>query len=493
MSRHGNEGEAWIPQNWQNFVGGRWVDAADGARRTMLDPATGDALAETALGGVADVSNAVIAAHACVASRALTSVRPVQRLRWVMGIGRELQDRRERAAYVLSRDSGKSLSDAYVEVDGAIRYFEYYGAMADKLEGASIPLGDDYVDYTMPVPHGVSAHIVPWNYPAEMMARGIAPALSAGNAVVVKAPELDPLACLVIAECAANAGLPDGAVNVLVGDGPVAGAALARHPLVDQIVFTGSIETGRSILRAAAEQVLPTVMELGGKSAAIVFDDADLDALLESTRWGIFMNAGQVCSAMARLIVTPDLHDEVIDRVTALARGLTIGAGVDDAELTPVVSERQLDRVAGLTESAISAGASAATGGAVVDRPGYFMEPTVLVGVDPSGSAAQTEIFGPVLSVLKASSTEAAIDIANGTDYGLAAGVFTQDIDRALWTAQRLVAGQVFVNEWFAGGVETPFGGVKRSGFGREKGQEALRNYVQTKNVAVRVRHRPAT
>ncbi|MEO7422344.1 MAG: aldehyde dehydrogenase family protein [Ornithinibacter sp.] len=480
-----------IPPYWQNFIGGHWVDAADGARRTLVDPATGQALTEVALGDETDVGHAVEAAHACVASRILVSARPVQRLRWVMGIGRELQARRERAAYVLSRDSGKSLSDAYVEIDGAIRYFEYYGSMADKLEGTSIPLGDGYVDYTVPVPHGVSAHIVPWNYPAEMMARGIAPALTAGNAVVVKAPEVDPLACLIIAEAAEAAGLPPGAVNVIVGDGPVAGAALARHPRVNQIVFTGSVETGQSILHSAADRVIPTVMELGGKSAAIVFDDADLDALLDSVRWGIFMNAGQVCSAMSRLIVPRLLHDDVIDRVTDLARGLTVGAGIEDPGLTPVVSQRQLDRVAGLTTHAISAGARAATGGAVIKRPGYFMEPTVLVDVDPSSDISRTEIFGPVLSVFKADTAAAAIAIANATDYGLVAGVFTQDIDSALWTAQRLEAGQVFVNEWFAGGVETPFGGVKKSGFGREKGQEAIRNYFQTKNVALRVRPPP--
>ena len=474
-------GNTPIPPYWQNFIGGHWVDATDGARRTLVDPATGELLTEVALGDEADVDRAVEAARACVASRVLVSTRPVQRLRWVMGIGRELQARRERAAHVLTLDSGKSLSDAYVEIDGAIRYFEYYGAMADKLEGTSIPLGDGYVDYTIPVPHGVSAHIVPWNYPAEMMARGLAPALTAGNAVVVKAPEVDPLACLIIAEAAEAAGLPPGAVNVIVGDGPVAGAALARHTRVNQIVFTGSVETGQSILHSAAERVIPTVMELGGKSAAIVFDDADLDALLDSVRWGIFMNAGQVCSAMSRLIVPPRLHDELIDRVADLARGLTVGAGIEDPGLTPVVSQRQLDRVAGLTTHAISAGARAATGGAVIERPGFFMEPTVLVDVDPRSDVARTEIFGPILSVLKADSAAAAVEIANATDYGLVAGVFTQDIDRALWTAQRLEAGQVFVNEWFAGGVETPFGGVKQSGFGREKGQEAIRNYFQTK------------
>lgn len=472
---------------WRNFIAGRWVDAADGRRRTLLDPATAGPLAEVALAGEQDVDAAVAAARACVASRALVSVRPAQRLRWVMGIGRELAARRDRAARLLSRDSGKSLSEAYTEIDGVIRFFEYYGALADKLEGTSIPLGDGYVDYTVPVPHGVSAHIIPWNYPAEMVGRGVAPALAAGNAVVIKAPELDPLACHVVVEAAEAAGLPPGAVNLVTGDGPVAGAALVRHPGVDQIVFTGSVETGRAILHAAADRIVPTVMELGGKSAAIVFDDADLDDLVASARWGIFANAGQVCSAMSRVIVTPDVHDEVVDRVASLGAGLRVGAGIDDAELTPVVSPHQLQRVTGFTDRALAGGAAAATGGTTLDRPGWFMAPTVLVDVDPHAEVAREEVFGPVLTVLRADSPQQAIDIANGTDYGLAAGVFTRDLDRALWTADRLAAGQVFVNEWYAGGIETPFGGIKRSGFGREKGQEALRNYVQTKNVGIRI------
>jgi acyl-CoA reductase-like NAD-dependent aldehyde dehydrogenase len=476
-----------IDTYWRNFVAGQWVDAMDGGRRVLADPATGQPLAEVALGTARDIDAAVAAARSCVDSRALVSVRPAQRLRWVTGIARELAARRDRAAHVISLDSGKALSEAYTEVDGTIRYFEYYGSLADKLEGTYIPLGDGYVDYAIPVPHGVSAHVIPWNYPAEMVGRGVAPALAAGNAVVVKAPELDPLGCHVIAEAVEAVGLPDGAFGLVTGDGEDAGAALVRHPGVDQIVFTGSVATGRSILHAAADRIVPTVMELGGKSAAVVYDDADLDRLVESTRWGIFSNAGQVCSAMSRLIVPSRLHDEVVDRVVAVARDLRVGAGIDDAELTPVVSQAQLARVAGFAERAIASGASAATGGGALDRAGWFMSPSVLVDVDPASEVAREEVFGPVLSVLRADTPEDAIRLANGTDYGLVAGVFTRDLDRALWTADRLVAGQVFVNEWFAGGIETPFGGVKNSGFGREKGQEALRNYVATKNVGIRV------
>lgn len=473
---------------WQNYIGGAWVDALDGRRRTLVDPATGSDLAECALGGVADIDAAVAAARSCADSRALTSVRPVERSRWVMAIGEAILARRDEAATILTRDCGKSLSSAYNEIDATARYFEYYGSLADKIEGRSIPLGDGLVDYTIPTPHGVSAHVTPWNFPAVMIGRGAAPALAAGNAVVVKAPELDPLSCLVIAEAIDSVGLPDGAFNMVVGDGHEAGAALVAHEGIDQIVFTGSVPTGRSILRAAAERIIPTVMELGGKSAAVVYDDADLDAVMASVRAGIFGNAGQICSAMSRMIVTPARHDEVVDALIEVSHSLTIGPGIENSDLTPLVSERQLERVSGFTERAIAEGATAATGGRRADTDGFFMEPTVLVGVEPTHEVACEEVFGPVLSVLRSDSPEAAVELANATDYALAAGVFTQDIDRALWTADRLHAGQVYVNEWFAGGVETPFGGFRRSGYGREKGQEALMNYYQSKNVGIRVR-----
>jgi len=349
-------------------------------------------------------------------------------------------------------------------------------------------LGDGLVDYTIPVPHGVSAQVTPWNFPAVMVARGAAPALAAGNAVVMKAPELDPLACHIVTEAIAAAGLPDGAFNLIVGEGHEAGAALVEHSDIDQIVFTGSVQTGRSILHAAAERIIPTVMELGGKSAAVVYDDADLDQLVASVRNGIFGNAGQVCSAMSRMVVPPGIHDELVDRLTSMSEGLTVGPGIDDPDLTPLVSATQLERVSGFAQRALDEGATAASGGRAVERDGYFMEPTVLVEVDPSSEVAREEVFGPVLSVLTADSPDAAVALANATDYGLAAGVFTRDLDRALWTADRLHAGQVYVNEWFAGGVETPFGGFRRSGYGREKGQEALANYHQSKNVGIRIR-----
>ena len=305
--------------------------------------------------------------------------------------------------------------------------------------------------------------------------------------MVLKSPELSPLSCTYIATACERAGVPKGVVNVLCGFGHDAGAALVGHRDVDHIVFTGSVATGRSILRAAAERVLPCVMELGGKSAGIVYPDADLDQAAASTAIGIFTNAGQVCSAQSRLVVHRSVHDQVVDRLVARAQALKIGPCEEGADLTPVISRPQLDKVEAHCLAAAQGGAKAAAGGRRVDRPGYFMQPTVFTNVAPDVRIAREEVFGPVLAVIPFETPDEAVKIANGTDFGLCAGVYTRDLERAHWTADRLSAGQIFVNEWFAGGVETPFGGTKRSGYGREKGQEALLNYVQTKNVAIRL------
>ncbi len=282
--------------------------------------------------------------------------------------------------------------------------------------------------------------------------------------------------------------MPKGAVNLICGHGREVGAHLVSHRHVDQIVFTGSVQTGQSILRSAAERAIPSVMELGGKSAALVFADADRGQLLASVKSGIFYNAGQVCSAMSRLLVQRDVYEEVLAAVAGLARGLSVGVGRDNPDLTPVISAGQLERIETLCRRAVEEGAGVAAGGAAFsDRPGHFMQATVFRDVNPAMGIAQEEVFGPVLAVIPFDTEEDALAIANGTQFGLVAGVFTQDISRALRCARRLRAGQVFVNEWYAGGVETPFGGVGLSGFGREKGQEALYSYVRTKNVGIRV------
>lgn len=476
---------------WQNFIDGDWSDGGAG-RADVVNPATGAILAEQAMADAADVDRAVQAARRVHESGVLTDLRPVERGRMVQAMGRYLLENRDEAAETLTLEQGKPLWEARREIENAARYFEYYGNQAETLEGRSIPLGGGYVDFTQLEPYGVSAQIIPWNFPLEIAARSIAAGVAAGNACVVKTPELTPLSSSYLARAAMAAGLPAGTVNILCGWGHEAGAALASHPGINQAVFTGSVETGIAIARAAAENVVPCVLELGGKSAAIVHEDADLDAFEGDIRRGIYTNAGQVCSAMSRVLVHESLHDEVIARACAVAGALSVGPGVDRTEpgqgMGPMVSEAQRDRAAAMVAEAERAGARAATGGRAMNIPGAFLEPTVMADVTPDMAIAQDEVFGPVLSVIPFRDEAQAIEIANGTRYGLVAGVFTRDLDRATRAARRLRAGQVFVNEWFAGGVETPFGGYGRSGYGREKGREALLNYVQTKNVAIRTR-----
>ncbi|PVH28934.1 aldehyde dehydrogenase family protein [Pararhodobacter oceanensis] len=476
---------------WQNYIDGAWVDGGAG-RVDIINPGAGEKLAEQALADAGDVDRAVMAATRLHHSGALSDLRPVERGRMVQAMGRYLLEHIDQIAPVLTLEQGKPLWEARIEVEGAARYFEYYGNQAETVEGRSIPLGKDYFDFTLYEPFGVSAQIIPWNYPVEMTARSLSAALATGNTCVIKSPELTPLSIAWFASAAEAAGFPAGAVNILCGWGHEAGAALSAHPHVNQIVFTGSVPTGVAIASAAALNVVPCVLELGGKSAAIVHDDADLDAFETDVRWGIYFNAGQVCSAMSRVIVHESLHDALVERMVGVAQSLTVKPGIEQPEFGPtmgaMVSEPQRDRAARMVSDAQAQGAHVATGGHKLNRAGAFLEPTIVSGVTPDMTIANEEVFGPVLSVLRFSTDEEAIRIANGTPYGLVGGVFTRNLDRATSAARRLRAGQVFVNEWYAGGVETPFGGYGKSGYGREKGREALWNYVQTKNVAIRLR-----
>lgn len=473
---------------WKNYIGGAWVDGGDGTRLTVTDPATGEAIAEVARGTAQDIDRAVRAARACFDSRVLRDIRPHRRGDLMLALAQELGKAVDEIALVECRDNGKTLANGRAEVALTQRYLTYYAGLADKLEGRQIPLGDGYVDYTTHEPFGVSGQIVPWNGPLPVGARSVACALVTGNTVVLKSPEDSPLSLFLFAEACERAGVPPGAVNIVCGLGAEAGAALVAHRGVDHIVFTGSVETGKSVLRAAAENMVPCVMELGGKSGAIVHADADLDRTAASVARGIFTHAGQICSAAARLIVHRSLHDALVDRISALAAARKVGPGAQGCEMGPLISARQLDRVEALCAAGIAEGATAVIGGKrLPDRPGYFMPPTIFTGVRPDMRIAQEEFFGPVLVVIPFDTPEEAIAVANGTEFGLAAGVFTRDLRLAHWTADRLVAGQVYVNEWWGGGIETPFGGMKRSGYGREKGQEALLGYVQTKNVCIRL------
>lgn len=409
----------------------------------------------------------------------------------VQAMGRYILEHLDEVAELLCLEQGKPLWEAKQEIRGTARYFEYYGGQADTMEGKSIPLGQKYTDFTVYEPYGVSGQIIPWNYPVEMAARSISAALTTGNTVVIKSSEICPCSTYIYADAAKAAGFPDGTLNIVCGYGHVAGAAITSHPDVRQIVFTGSVATGQTIARSAADILAPCVLELGGKSAAIVHADADIDAFTGNVRWGIYFNAGQVCSAMSRIIVHEDRHDEVVDNITAMARSLSVGPGIErpefGANMGAMISEKQRDRAVGLVQGAQAQGAQVAAGGRKLNIPGSFMEPTILTGVTPDMDIAQEEVFGPVVSVMTFKTPEDALAIANGTPYGLVGGTFTNNINLAMRDAQKIRAGQIFVNEWYAGGVETPFGGYDYSGYGREKGREALLNYVQTKNVAISI------
>ncbi len=471
-----------------NYIDGQFVEGT-GGWIDVEDPGTGQVFARQALGQAADIDQGVAAARACHESGVLSDMRPCDRGRMVRQMGDWLRDHASEIVPLLTQEAGKPLWESQIEVEGTARYFEYYGNQAETVEGRSIPLGKGYFDFTVYEPMGVSAQIIPWNYPLEMTGRSLSAALATGNACVVKSPELDPLTHKYFALAAEAVGLPQGALNLICGHGQDAGAALASHPGINQLVFTGSVATGIAVATAAAQNVVPCVLELGGKSAGIVYPDADLDALTNNLRWGFIFGAGQVCSALSRLIVIEEVYEEVVARASTLAKSISVGPGRDRPDFGPnmgsLISEGQRDRALGLIQRAQGAGARLVAGGHKLNIPGHFLEPTVFADVTPQMEIATTEVFGPVLSIMKARHEDEVLEIANATDYGLVGGVFTRDLDRAMTVAGRLRAGQVFINEWFAGGVETPFGGYGKSGYGREKGREALWNYVQTKNIAI--------
>ncbi|NMM42694.1 aldehyde dehydrogenase family protein [Pseudoalteromonas arctica] len=471
-------------KHYLNYIDGQWVDAEQ--YLTVINPATAMAYATIASATIKDADNAMQAASLCVQGGELSQVRPAIRTTWMLNAAQAIRDIADEGALVLCRENGKSIIDAKDEFLEAARYFEYYGGMADKLEGTSIPLGKNYIDFTQYVPMGVSVQIVPWNFPVSICARSLAPALASGNAVVIKSPEISPVGMVYLIKALQKAGFPKGAVNLLCGKGSTVGSHLVSHKEVDQIVFTGSVPTGQRILKDAAARATPSVMELGGKSAAIVLNDADIHKVINSVRAGIFFNAGQVCSAMSRLLIHQSRYQEIKNAVVAMAQSLVIGSGEHQVDLTPVVSKEQQTSVLAMIEQAKQEGANILTGGFAPDLPGYFVAPTVIEATADM-SIAQQEVFGPVLVMMPFEDEQHAVDIANGTEFGLVAGVFGEGLNPTLQIAQQLRGGQVFINEWFAGGIETPFGGVGLSGFGREKGQEAIYSYVQTRNIAVRL------
>jgi aldehyde dehydrogenase (NAD+) len=469
-------------ERYRPYIDGDFVDAAGLEYVTTIDPATEEPLAEVAAATPEHVDQAVQAAREALP--AWQSTAPAERGQIAQAIAEGIRNNSDDLATTESQDQGKPLAQARSDVEDAARYFEYYAGAADKLEGESIPLGEGNLDLTTREPYGVSGQIIPWNFPLSITARGLAPALVAGNTVVIKPAPTTPLSALRLAEICAEAGVPDGVVNIVTG-GADPGVALSSHDDIDQLTFTGSVPTGEAVMQSAAETITPVTLELGGKNPAIVMPDADLE---EAAFWiskGIFTNAGQICSAADRALVHESIYDDFLELIIEKAESYTLGPGTNDPDMGPLNHAEHYEAVLEYIELGVEEGATLETGGEPLDRDGYFIPPTVFSDVEPGMQIAQEEIFGPVLTVLPFSDREEAIAIANDVEYGLTGGVFSRDIKQALNLAQEIEAGGVYVNEWFGGSVETPFGGMKKSGIGREKGFEALDSYLQTKNISI--------
>lgn len=474
----------------QMYIGGKHLDATGQQRIETLDPATGKVFADFPAGQIDDINHAVENSKHTLWG-AWRQVTPVERGRILNRAAGLIRRDAERLSIIEVLDSGKPISEARGDVETAASYFEYYAGMADKLQGDTIPLGPDFISLTLHEPVGVTAHIIPWNFPLVTTARGVAPALAAGCTAVVKPATQTPLTAMVLADILNEAGLPDGVYNVVTGRGSDIGDALTGHPDVNHVTFTGSVPTGIGVMKTAADQATSVTLELGGKSPLVVLADADIDAAVAGTLKAIYLNAGQVCSAGSRLVIERSVHAQMMEKLVAGAESLSVGHGMDAPQLGPLVSAGHRETVAGYVDGARARGISIATGGKAMDisgcEGGYFYAPTILDDVPGADTVVQEEIFGPVLSVQIVDSAEQALSVANDTPFGLCAGIYTSDVTRAFRFARDVEAGQVFINQYFAGGVATPFGGTKFSGFGREKGLAALSSYYRVKCITARI------
>lgn len=466
------------------FIDGDYTESATGLTLDIYNPATDEVITSVQAAGELDINLAVDAARR--AQRPWAARPPRERGAILIRAAHIVRRESERLAHIESLDTGKPLKQAQVDVEIAAQYLEFYGGYADKVYGKTIPLDGSRFAITFPEPLGVTGHIIPWNYPLQIGTRTIAAALATGNTCVVKASEEAPLTTLILPSLLREAGLPRGALNVTTGLGPVAGAALAQSDGIDHISFTGSIDAGSQVMLAAARNIKPVTMELGGKSPSIVLADADLDRVVPTVVNALIQNAGQTCSACSRVVVHKSIHDEVVERIGQRMEAVSIGPGLDNPDMGPLISERQKKGVVSHIEEALAAGASLAVGRTELPGlRGHFMSPTLLTKVDTTMAIANEEVFGPVLAVLSVDDDAEAIEVADSTPYGLVAAVWSRDIDRALSIARNVKAGQVFVNSYGAGGgVALPFGGFKKSGFGREKGTEAVLEFTQVKTIA---------
>ncbi|HTR47651.1 MAG TPA: aldehyde dehydrogenase family protein [Verrucomicrobiae bacterium] len=471
------------------LINGKWVNAASGKTFPTYNPSTGEVLAHIAEGDKEDVDRAVVAARAAFDKGPWRKLPPSERARLMWKLADLLEKRLEEFAQLESLDNGKPVVMARLaDIPISIDQLRYYAGWATKIEGNTIPLSarpnGSFLAYTLREPIGVVGQIIPWNFPMVMATLKLGPALAAGCTVVLKPAEQTPLTALLLGELIQEAGFPEGVVNIVTGYGETAGAALAAHPNVDKIAFTGSTEVGKLIVHAAGGNLKKVSLELGGKSPNIVFQDAEIDSAIPGAANAIFFNQGEVCCAGSRLYVEDKQFDKVVDGVSKIASSLRIGPGMEaTTQIGPLISEEQMNRVCGYLDAGYSEGAKAATGGKRHGEKGYFVEPTVLVNTNAKMKVVREEIFGPVVTVMPFSDVDDLVAQANNTPYGLAAAVWTRDIQKAHRIAAELRAGTVWINCYGVLDSAMPFGGYKQSGWGREMGHQMLDLYTETKSV----------
>jgi phenylacetaldehyde dehydrogenase len=486
---------SFIQKPRKMLINGNWVDAVSGKTFPTYDPSTGEVLATVAEGDRADIDLAVKAARKAFESGPWHKMSPSERGRLIWKLGDLIDEYVEEFAFLESLDNGKPLTIARAaDVPLAAELFRYMAGWATKLEGNTIPLSvpytpkAKYLSYTLREPIGVVGQIIPWNFPLLMAAWKLGPALATGCTIVLKPAEQTPLSALRLGELIMEAGFPEGVVNIVPGYGETAGAALAAHMDVDKVAFTGSTEVGKLIVQAATGNLKKVSLELGGKSPNVVYKDADLDLAIAGAASAIFFNHGQCCCAGSRLYVEKPIFDKVVEGIAENAKKIQVGAGLDpNTQMGPLVSEEQLKRVCGYLDSGLSQGAKAMAGGRKHGEKGYFVEPTVLVDTTEDMKVVQEEIFGPVVVAMPFTDPEELVPRANDNIYGLAAGVWTNDINKAHRTAALIKAGTVWINCYNIFDAAMPFGGYKQSGWGREMGHEVLNNYTQTKAVCARI------
>jgi aldehyde dehydrogenase (NAD+)/betaine-aldehyde dehydrogenase len=473
------------------FIGGKPAEPASGEVRELREPATGELLARAAMAGEADVDRAVEAARAALAGD-WGKTPGTERARLLHALADAIVSNRAELAELEARNVGKAISSVKAELHQAVENFRYYGSAIATIGGRSNPIGGSLLFYSLKEPVGVAGQIVPWNYPLMLTTWKLAPALAAGCAVVLKPDPQTPLTAIRVAELAAEAGFPAGAINVVPGDGPTTGAYLVRHPGVDKVAFTGSTKTGGEIMRLASDPVKRVTLELGGKSPNLVFADADLASAVPSSAWAIFSAAGQSCEARSRLLVEKPLYDEVVSKMSQYAGAIRVGNPLDpETQVGSLISTAHRERVHGFVERGSSEGAEVVTGGAVPDGAGAFYPPTVVAAPSSGLEIVQEEVFGPVVTVIPFEDEADAIRLANDVRYGLMATVWTVDPARGHRVASRIKSGTVGINMPYTAFPGIPFGGYKQSGFGRELALETLELYLETKSVIVSTGSRP--